>query len=202
MSNGAGVGSPGKSSRNRRQVQSHLSPGGTLAAGHHGTRNRRFGAWGAPFRPPRWSIKPQGTPLMSPSTGDRASHRLGAQRHPAVPNGENFSGGGPRVGFVRELRENWLGWWGGEAGESHSTHETCVFLRSTVRNSNSNCRPQPPDLPVGPRAGGGRLGRYQLPWRVRKRVPCVSKVDQLKGAFGNAAACGASHAQNGPGGSS
>ena len=29
----------------------------------------------------------------------------------------------------------------GEVGGSHSTHETCVFLRKTIQNSNSNCRP-------------------------------------------------------------
>ena len=68
---------------------------------------------------------------------------------PTVPNGEKpqqiFFGGGTR-GFVRELRENWLGWWGGEAGESHSKHETCVFRLVEFQNSNSNCRPQPMDV--------------------------------------------------------
>ena len=65
---------------------------------------------------------------------------------PAAPNGKkarHFPPQGHTRGFVRELRDARLGWWGGEAGESHLRQETCVFRLVVVRNSNSNCRPQP-----------------------------------------------------------
>ena len=118
---------------------------------------------------------------------------------PAAPNGKkarHFPPQGHTRGFVRELRDARLGWWGGEAGESHSRHETCVFLRRTVQNSNSNCRPQPRGVLSHPRAEGGGAGRHQVPGQGGKRASCGSKADQHKGAFVNAAACPPNPAQN------
>ena len=85
---------------------------------------------------------------------------------PAAPNGKkarHFPPQGHTRGFVRELRDARLGWWGGEAGESLSTHETCVFLGGAFQNSNSNCRPQPPDVTDihGLRAGDWDDIRFQ-----------------------------------------
>ena len=50
-----------------------------------------------------------------------------------VPNGNkarHFPPQGHTRGFVRELRDARLGWWGGEAGESLSKHESRVTFEA------------------------------------------------------------------------
>ena len=119
---------------------------------------------------------------------------------PAAPNGKkarHFPPQGHTRGFVRELRDARLGWWGGEAGESHSTHETCVFRLVDFKNSNSNCRPSAAARQLTFASQGQESGATPGSRVVRRTRDLVSKVDQHAGAAVSAPSWAASAAQNG-----